>query len=293
MTAMDFRQYDSAIGRFVGMDRLAEMTPNWTPYRFAFNNPVVFADPTGLSESKGNIGADGLTNEQWLAQNRPKDSPYAQLLQIEKDMMARGVYRDTETGTYSLTKPNSGRYKRTFLYNELPYQVWNSLTTDLSPLILKPIYMYYAESIYDGNWPKESIDLINKITGLSATYADALNDYSHLNSKYVYKYGTASSSAAQLTRANKVFQLKVAKVAKIGGKFLTGVSILTNVAQVGGDLYEGKYYSAGTRATVATIALTCSAIPVYGWAVAGGIGIADAIWGDKFYNFVENQMTKK
>lgn len=32
---MTFRQYDPAIGRFNGMDRLAELTYSLTPYRFA------------------------------------------------------------------------------------------------------------------------------------------------------------------------------------------------------------------------------------------------------------------
>src|SRR5574343_307259 len=54
ITAMDYRQYDNALGRFYGMDRLSEMTYSVTPYRFGFNNPVVFADPTGLIEEGGN-----------------------------------------------------------------------------------------------------------------------------------------------------------------------------------------------------------------------------------------------
>lgn len=49
---MDFRQYDNAIGRFLGMDRLAELAYSITPYRFAYNNPVYYNDPTGLFESK-------------------------------------------------------------------------------------------------------------------------------------------------------------------------------------------------------------------------------------------------
>ncbi len=47
---MTFRHYDPAIGRFFGMDRLAELMPSLTPYRFAYNNPVLWADPTGLIE---------------------------------------------------------------------------------------------------------------------------------------------------------------------------------------------------------------------------------------------------
>jgi RHS repeat-associated protein len=52
MIAMDFRQYDSTIGRFVGMDRLSELAFSITPYRFAYNNPIYFSDPTGLFETR-------------------------------------------------------------------------------------------------------------------------------------------------------------------------------------------------------------------------------------------------
>ncbi len=48
---MDFRQYDNALGRFSGMDRLAELSYSMTPYRFAYNNPVYWTDPTGLFEN--------------------------------------------------------------------------------------------------------------------------------------------------------------------------------------------------------------------------------------------------
>jgi RHS repeat-associated protein len=48
MTAMEFRQYDNAIGRFVGIDALAEMSYSGSPYSFGNNNPVYWADPTGL-----------------------------------------------------------------------------------------------------------------------------------------------------------------------------------------------------------------------------------------------------
>lgn len=47
---MDFRQYDAALGRFNAIDRLSEFAVAITPYRFAFNNPVSFSDPTGLYE---------------------------------------------------------------------------------------------------------------------------------------------------------------------------------------------------------------------------------------------------
>lgn len=50
MYSMDFRQYDSAIGRFVTVDPMAEQKYDVTPFRFGFNSPVLFSDPTGLWE---------------------------------------------------------------------------------------------------------------------------------------------------------------------------------------------------------------------------------------------------
>lgn len=51
MTAMDYRQYDNMLGRFNGIDALAELMPNLTPYHFGFSNPIHWGDPSGLSPS--------------------------------------------------------------------------------------------------------------------------------------------------------------------------------------------------------------------------------------------------
>jgi RHS repeat-associated protein len=62
VTAMDFRQYDPAIARFNSMDALAEEDPDFTPYRFAYDNPLYWNDPSGLSEE----GSNDLTG--WVNQ---------------------------------------------------------------------------------------------------------------------------------------------------------------------------------------------------------------------------------
>ncbi len=46
------RMHDPAIGRFTGVDPLADAAPNWTPYRYGFDNPLSFIDPDGLFETK-------------------------------------------------------------------------------------------------------------------------------------------------------------------------------------------------------------------------------------------------
>lgn len=54
-TTYDFgaRLYDSRLGRWMSIDPLAKEAPGWTPYRYGFNNPIRYTDPTGMFEVDG------------------------------------------------------------------------------------------------------------------------------------------------------------------------------------------------------------------------------------------------
>ncbi|SEJ80899.1 hypothetical protein SAMN05192553_1165 [Cyclobacterium xiamenense] len=41
--------YDPVLGRFWGMDKLSDLYASVSPMAFGFNNPLLFADPTGLA----------------------------------------------------------------------------------------------------------------------------------------------------------------------------------------------------------------------------------------------------
>ncbi|MGC4040329.1 MAG: RHS repeat-associated core domain-containing protein [Flavobacterium sp.] len=91
MTAMDFRQYDSAIGRFINIDPLADIDGqiDVSPYSFAWNNPIVFNDPSGLCpECEQNV----------------------------KDPTAGQTYNTSTGATYTY---NNGQWTRTDIENTL------------------------------------------------------------------------------------------------------------------------------------------------------------------------------
>ena len=73
ISEMEFRQYNSSIGRFISIDLLNEKIPSINPYNFSFNNPIKYSDPSGLFPE--HLASTFVDSEGNVIEHRDDDDP--------------------------------------------------------------------------------------------------------------------------------------------------------------------------------------------------------------------------
>ncbi len=135
------RFYDPAIARWTTQDPLSELHFESTPYHYCFNNPINFIDPLGMdTTSTGEqIGADGLSNSQWLEASRPGADPGLAKSYRQSNLQFTINQNFQNNNLTSFLKENTSGYYTTV---DDQIQKWyiNSVNNDAS---------YYAESGLD------------------------------------------------------------------------------------------------------------------------------------------------
>ncbi|MGI6816180.1 hypothetical protein ACMYZ8_03980 [Bacteroides sp. KG156] len=92
-----------------------------------------------------------------------------------------------------------------------------------------------------------------------------------------------------MVRWSRIFTTKILNVARVGGKWVGFVGDVIDVYAIGNAVYNGNQYEAGARITIkaAQVAFaTC--VPGVGWAIALGIGAAEAVWGEDLYEYLNS-----
>lgn len=94
-------------GRWISPDPLSEEFPDWTPYRYGFNNPLRFTDPTGMlegdfiNEDGKYLGNDGINDGKVYVVKTTKSS-------FDSGAPSAGISKSDRKATESFITKNSG-----------------------------------------------------------------------------------------------------------------------------------------------------------------------------------------
>jgi RHS repeat-associated protein len=274
-----YRMYDPQIGRFNRIDPLADFYDDLTPYNFAFNNPILFNDPYGLSPQSEN------GSQVYTGYFRRTDGT---------------IYFDPNVHDQKDLDPNSGL---TYLGERLKATrsdgtvVWfdengNSSTTDpgwenLSPVTVtgtrqKPrnfgFYLDAVENNYNGIKDNTELGVLGLSTIKKSTWNKNLYEfnkaYKYYNDVNLLKPGATST--------------KIVNGVKGAGKLVKRLGPVGNLLTAGNIAYEIKTDSwdahtviDGTLLVGTAVVATVAAAPVVA-VVAVGVAIYGAL--DYFFD---------
>lgn len=283
--ATENRGYDAQIGRFGQIDPMADWYVGWSPYNFALDNPIYWNDPSGLEPDPPQFN-----NVQELID-------YINQYGIGglPDGFMRWVFGDNgniQSFVYD-PDPYLGYNSKGIYGLWINYSGWieNGYSISFGNAVMNEVVVgtkFIAANNFISGWNSyqteqntlNSFGNINFGLGFSAPFEKSFEFANSISNNRVNP--TIEMLTTDLKISNGIY--KAAKVAKGLGYAGTAIGVIT----AGYQLIEKPTAGNATRLAVQGIAIAANFIPVAGWAVSLGIGIADYIWGDDLYSWIDN-----
>lgn len=261
---MNARLYDPALCRFLSPDPVVQspFTPqNLNRYAFCLNNPLRYTDPSGMvSYDYKNWAVD--LDDVYVIGTRTIPNPWLQY--------------------YSQILPR------------VQYNVFDGK---------KPLEAAPDNSLPIGGL-KADINTPNNVSFLAVTNTSVSLPVNIINQHWTSVLKTEAAQIAQMRQtqataaAQKALQAKQAQYQSLSkatttigkvSKALTATSFATTGYNCLTDVIDGHKAKAAARAVVAAATYASTYIPIAGPVIAAGLGVADAIWGEYFYDWVDRQ----
>jgi RHS repeat-associated protein len=169
------RMYDPAIGRFMVVDALTDFKPDWTPYRYAFNNPLNMIDPSGNYEIQVSLSRQERRELRKIENRKERREARAQLKENKKQ-----VVRDFIAASKSVLDNNPGAKAAFVAFSGIKEDSpeWENLWTENGK---GPTINYNGGMTSDdGNgYSKGSKVFINPTNGFAESTVTVMHEYIH------------------------------------------------------------------------------------------------------------------